>query len=346
MDILVVDGAKFIPWTPKDEEKEFHPFVKSQSKRIFGEDTIYFDVKTALKTASGIVTIPDAYVIDLAAPNDWYVVENELSTHSVYDHIVKQLTKFINGIENQKSRLHILDLLYAEINKDNTTRKTIIAKTGNVDVYNFLSKLFSKEPIIVVIIDEITPELEEACHALKVTPDIVEFKTFVKADNPNSHAHLFEPFYEMKKPLEGGTASGHTTGWTMMFEGIDESIREATTSLIARMNELGNVVYKGKRSCSAYIGQQRVKYGFVGLVPTRSALKVIIRADSAFSDPRGWVNAKAVNWFTSREERKEKEFQIMRKDQIEYAMELIRQSYQIVKSQKANGKQQDKPDTQ
>ena len=173
-----MDGAKFIPWTPKDEEKEFHPFVKSQSKRIFGEDTIYFDVETALKTASGIVTIPDAYVIDLAVPNEWYAVENELSTHSVYDHIVKQLTKFINGIENQKSRLHILDLLYAEINKDNTTRKTIIAKTGNVDVYNFLSKLFSKEPIIVVIIDEITPELEEACHALKVTPDIVEFKTF------------------------------------------------------------------------------------------------------------------------------------------------------------------------
>jgi hypothetical protein len=36
-------------------------------------------------------------------------VENELSTHPVYDHIAKRLTKFINGIENQNTRNQILE---------------------------------------------------------------------------------------------------------------------------------------------------------------------------------------------------------------------------------------------
>ncbi len=89
--MLVIDGTRFVEWTPKSEEKDFHPLVKSQSKEIFGEDSIYFDIKTLLKSASGIGSIPDAYVLDLSEPYSWYVVENELSTHPIYEHIVSQL---------------------------------------------------------------------------------------------------------------------------------------------------------------------------------------------------------------------------------------------------------------
>lgn len=108
--MLIVDGVRYKPWTPKDEEKEFHPLVKAQSKEIFGKDSIYFDVKTTLRTASGIGSIPDAYVFDLDEPHQWFVVENELSTHSVYDHIVPQLNKFIKGIENKNGLNQILEL--------------------------------------------------------------------------------------------------------------------------------------------------------------------------------------------------------------------------------------------
>jgi predicted transport protein len=193
--MLIVDGARYKSWTPKDEEKEFHPLVKAQSKEIFGRDSIYFDVKTTLKSASGIGSIPDAYVIDLAEPYQWYVIENELATHPVYDHIVKQLTKFINGIDNQNSRIQILELLYNEINRDNNLRATILTKTKSVDVYRFLTRLFSKSPKIVVIIDQKTPDVEEACQALKYAPEIIEFKTFEQEHNPGNYAHLFDPLY-------------------------------------------------------------------------------------------------------------------------------------------------------
>lgn len=198
--MLIVDGVRYKPWTPKDEEKEFHPLVKAQSQEIFGKDTIYFDVKTLIRTVSGIGSIPDAYVIKLREPYEWYVIENELATHPVYDHVVKQLTKFINGIENKDARNQILEMLYEQINKDNSLRSAVSTKTGSAEIYHFLSKLIlTTKPRIVVIIDEITLELREAAHALSCTPDLVEFRTFVKEDNSKGFAHLFEPLIQTGK---------------------------------------------------------------------------------------------------------------------------------------------------
>lgn len=63
--MLLIDGVTYKLWTPKDEEKEFHPMIKEHSKEIFGEKSLYFDVKHVLKSKSGIGSIPDAYVITL-----------------------------------------------------------------------------------------------------------------------------------------------------------------------------------------------------------------------------------------------------------------------------------------
>jgi hypothetical protein len=193
--MLLVDGIKYRLWTPRDEEKEFHPIIRGHYKEIFGEDSLYFDVKHVLKTTSGIGSIPDAYVINLSKPSEWYVVENELASHPVYDHIVKQLTKFINGIANQSARSQILDMLYDEINKDNVLKATVQKLIDSTDIYRALSKLLSNPPRIVIMIDQKTSEVEEACQVLKYQTDIVEFRTFLREDAENVHAHLFEPIY-------------------------------------------------------------------------------------------------------------------------------------------------------
>ena len=103
--------------------------------------SIYFDVKTTLRTSSGIGTIPDAYAIKFSEPSEWYVIENELAVHPVYEHIVKQLSKFINGIENKNARNQILDMLYEQINKDASLKTTVSAKIESGEIYHFLSKL-------------------------------------------------------------------------------------------------------------------------------------------------------------------------------------------------------------
>jgi hypothetical protein len=333
--MLIVDGVRYNPWTPQNEEKEFHPLIKNNAKEIFGKDTIYFDVKTLIKTASGIGTIPDAYVLKLSKPYEWYVIENELATHSIYGHVINQLTKFINGIDNKDTRNQILQMLYEIINKDNSLRETISVKTGYSDIHYFLSKLFlEKDPRIVVIIDKVTLDLEEACQALRYTPEILEFKTFMKEDGSKSYAHLFEPLSKIEDNSKNDSKEPKESGWQnweLMVRDLDEPVRKATLGLIQKLKGLDNVVFRGKTSCSAFIKQVRGKYGFVGLKPFKSELRIIIRDSPTISDPKTILNKKSAHWFTVGIEKQERDFKISDESQVDYAFELIKQSYNIIK---------------
>jgi hypothetical protein len=194
MHVLIIDGVKYILLTPKDEEKEFHPMVKEHSKEIFGEDSIYFDLKYKLRSKSGIAAIPDAYVINLSKPSEWYIIENELASHEVYDHIVPQVSKFVDSIEELETQKSIVDALDNEINQNKVLKEHIEKMTGQ-DTFRFLSKLISRPPRIVIVINEVVPEIERANKSLKrlANTEIVEFRTFVREDGSNVHAHLFEP---------------------------------------------------------------------------------------------------------------------------------------------------------
>ena len=80
--MLLLDGVRYFLWTPQNEENEFHPMIIEHSKDIFGEDTLYFDIKKKLKSKSGIGSIPDAYLIN-PKTSSWSIIENELSSHSI-----------------------------------------------------------------------------------------------------------------------------------------------------------------------------------------------------------------------------------------------------------------------
>ena len=196
--MLLIDGVKYKSWTPEDEENEFHPMIREHSREIFGEDSVYFDVKHKLKSKSGIASIPDAYVITLSKPYEWYIVENELASHPVYSHIFPQISKFISGIENLESQRDIINIFDNQIMRDKVLKAIVEKKIHPEETHRFLSSLVSKPPRIAVIIDEKTKEVKEAIRALKKLGhiDVVEFKTFVREDAPNVHAHLFEPIHE------------------------------------------------------------------------------------------------------------------------------------------------------
>jgi len=200
--MLIIDGVKYKLWTPKDEEGEFHPMIKDHSKEIFGKDSIYFDVKHKLRSSAKIGSIPDAYVICLSKPHTWYIVENELATHRVYDHIVPQISKFISGIENFRSQREVRDVLYQMITRDRILKARVEKKIHPEEIHHFLTSILSNPPKIAIIIDEITGEVKEASKHLRKLGDtkVVEFKTFVREGAESVRAHLFEPLYTIAAP--------------------------------------------------------------------------------------------------------------------------------------------------
>ncbi|MGQ9546095.1 MAG: restriction system modified-DNA reader domain-containing protein [Dehalococcoidia bacterium] len=193
--LLLIDSARYEEWTPPNED-ELERMVKEHAQDIFGEQSIFLE-KHKLRTKSGIGSIPDGYAITVGDKPHWHIVEVELSTHPLYDHIVQQVSKFINGIRNPSTQKDIVDALYREIDSDDFLKLRLKKAIGETEIHKFLSDLVSKAPVVTIITEKHTEQLDDAISALAHAQiKIVEFQTFTRQGiGLGVHAHLFEPLY-------------------------------------------------------------------------------------------------------------------------------------------------------
>lgn len=196
MDILLQDGIIFTLWMPQGEHR-LEKIVQEHITDIFGNDAISFG-KKKIKSLAGIGSIPDGYVITFTPYPSWYVLEVELSRHSPYEHIIPQVTKFMNGIKNYQTQISLIKFFREEIAKDQILENKIKQKIGNNEIRSFLTDLIREPPTVAIVIENKTKELLEAVGELRATYKIVEFKTYEKKNvGMRCHIHLFEPLYEL-----------------------------------------------------------------------------------------------------------------------------------------------------
>ncbi|MBM3142524.1 MAG: hypothetical protein FJ005_05700 [Chloroflexi bacterium] len=196
--MLLIDGVKYGVWTPPSED-EFERIAKEHAQDIFGENARYFDLKQKLKTGAGIGSIPDAYVVAFDNAPCWYIVEVELATHPLYEHIVPQITKFVNGIQNPRSQNEIVNAIDDEVADNSVLAAWVKTKIEQTERHKFLANLIAIKPKLVVVINEVTEELREVCDIVSksLQTKVVELRTFTRQGIGLAvHAHLFEPLIE------------------------------------------------------------------------------------------------------------------------------------------------------
>lgn len=176
MEILLKDGVTYSQHT-WETENEFEKIVLGQFKSIFGENTILFG-KQKIKTETGIGSIPDAFVI---CPDikKWFIIEVELATHDVYRHIIPQITKFKNAL-TALTRKTLTKFFDGNITNDLHKMAAWNTATKNKDIYRELSEIIDEDPELLIIIDELNPELETASKNLPFKTQINIFKTFCR----------------------------------------------------------------------------------------------------------------------------------------------------------------------
>lgn len=194
--MLLVDGVKYELWNPPSEE-ELERIVIEHAQEIFSTGSAYFSKKSLIKTSAGIGSIPDGIVLVFGSVPQWHIVEVELSSHDVYQHVVPQVDKFIYAVENASSKNKIVDSLYKEIYENEELRFHIRQRIGQrEDIHKFLSDLISTTPFISIIIEKETPSLREALKKYQ-RKNIVEFQTFIREGvGLPVHIHLFEPLVQ------------------------------------------------------------------------------------------------------------------------------------------------------
>jgi len=178
------------------QESEFEKEIIAHSKAIFCANSLYIDVKKRISN-DNIVTIPDGYLIDFSFETDpkLYIIENELVIHDPYKHIGQQLLKF--AISYKASGRKIKAFLLEQVLKNKSNTKSVnevLSKSGYRNIDDFLESLIFDKPVAaIVIIDEITSDLENVLNQLTMKTDIIEFQTFV---NKNEKIHKFTPFQQ------------------------------------------------------------------------------------------------------------------------------------------------------
>jgi hypothetical protein len=228
MKMLLIDGVRYEEWTPKSEE-EFEQVVSEHTQEIFGEQAIYLDIKQKLKSLSGIGSIPDGYAIILGDSPEWHIVEVELSSHPLHEHIVPQVGRFISGISNPNVQRGIVNAIEGEITGDDFLKLRLRKAIEPTEIYKFLSDLISESPILTIIIEKDTPGLREAISTLRYPQEIkvVEFKTFTREGVSLAvHAHLFEPVYAVlphPSPAPVSPTAGKTVARKVTFEELISS---------------------------------------------------------------------------------------------------------------------------
>ena len=162
-------------------EKEFEKEIIINSNQIFGNDTVYIDIKK--KIGNDIVTIPDGYLLDFTFKEKprLYIIENELSFHDSYKHIGSQILKF--AISYKATGRKIIKFLLNYLISNPAKLKIVedfIKKSNFRNIDELLDSLVFETPVAaIVVIDRSTSELDNVLSQLTIDTDIIEFQTFL-----------------------------------------------------------------------------------------------------------------------------------------------------------------------
>jgi hypothetical protein len=288
--VLILDDRKFIE-AAFDSEEELERVVIDNSEYLFGPSSLYFP-KTLIRTKDGFGTIPDGFVIDLAARR-WFVVEAELGKHSVWSHIAPQVAKQIIAAMNAASRQLLIDLIVERV-RDDPTAMEKFAEEG-IEVINIrrvLGQILEGNPIVGMPIDAISNDLREWASTLKVSVKLWIVRKHVEFGHPE-HV-LYEIPEEFRPALDTEEEAADSSSVTR----YDVTLSDLIQSRLLRDGEKLVMGWKPRN------GDKRV---FEGLVraggeievlgkpftsPSYAAVYALQSAGSNRSTENGWVKWK------------------------------------------------------
>jgi hypothetical protein len=176
-------------------EEELERTVVDLNDAIFGDKTVYFDVKRKVKSKKGqLGAIPDGYIISLVGNSlKLFIVENEISEHdelAIGQQIMKYQATFKEGQYKTKR------VLQQEAKSNESVRKaleTLVKETSFPNASELLDEVvFRQQPGYVVVIDAASERLREVLKTLKSPPEVIEISKYVLGNQTMYYVSDFE----------------------------------------------------------------------------------------------------------------------------------------------------------
>lgn len=260
-------------------ESELENVVKENSKRIFGENTIYIDAKKKINSGELGKTIPDALFFDFADPKNpkFYLVEVELAKHGFYDHIFPQITKFFAFLRDGNShQAKLIESLFSLINQDQNLYKEFKKYLGDNELFKFLKDTIEDATDILILIDNDKKEFKEIFETYTDTwgkyVRIIKINTF---SHENEQILHLEPDFEIvKDDIVEDDSEGEAEETPQYSEEYHlESVKsEAKVAYQAIKSHLAQYQINPQHYYIAF----RNKHNFVFIKFTKTKLRIIV----------------------------------------------------------------------
>jgi len=238
--MTILQGNKRFVESQFKTEDDFEELIRSQSKVLFGKDTIFIYTKRKLKGVILGATIPDGFLFDLTDLEnpEFYLVEVELQKHDFYKHIFPQITKFFGFFRSQTSQNDLVEKLFSIINADAALRSEFKRFLGDKEIFKFLKDICEDSQNILLVIDGDKVELPEIIDTYTDTwGKLVKILKVKKFTNENESLISVEPdFVDIQyapdavvdESEEGGDESSKPTySEEYHLDGVSDSTKQS-----------------------------------------------------------------------------------------------------------------------
>ena len=195
---IYIDGNRFIEIDFK-VESDLEKIIKDNSKILFGSNTVYFDLKNKIDTRSLGTSIPDGFLFDFKDKDnpEFYLIEAELAKHDFYEHIFPQITKFFAFFKNPQSRNNLTEKLFSFVKSNEDIESEFQKYLGKKEIYKALKDVIENSQNILLIIDEMKPELQEVFETYTDTWDkMVKFEILKRYTANNKMIFMLNPDFQ------------------------------------------------------------------------------------------------------------------------------------------------------
>jgi len=200
--MIIIADRKFVT-SSFENEAEIERVVMTNAEFIFGPDSIMLP-KSLIKSADGSGTIPDGFAIDFSSRR-WFIVEAELSSHSVWTHIAPQVSKQIVAAQQPESRKLLIEIVVKRVRED-VSLKNRIEELGidEIDIRQVLTEIIESPPIVGIPIDHVSSDLREWAQTLKNEVKLWIVRKLVDLQNPDEILYEipdeFRPVFDTADP--------------------------------------------------------------------------------------------------------------------------------------------------
>ena len=258
MSVLLKDGVHYY-LHQHQAESDLQRLVEQNIEHIFGESTIFLPGKRigVPRGQKGAKGIPDGFVV-LIKEKRWAIIEVELASHPIHDHIISQVSRFNQAWKKGETTKEMVDIFFQACKESKLIQNKFDKCGVKEEVYHFLASIFKEDPMLVVIIDEMTPELDDVKENVKFDTRWCIFRTY-RREGLSELVPIFEyePIFNHEGSCQNDIIS---TPDLDLVEAPGSDIRGNTRNLIF----LGKIVpFKHSKEIPVIVANMLIKRGLL-----------------------------------------------------------------------------------